>query len=105
MIKFQALSGPYVGEKRDIPQGINPMNLLTEFSSKDWKWSIDFSQATQQELFEWGRADMITRILAALQYGRSFWFQNTEYRAEKLVESDDSKGIIIGVGDTESPIQ
>jgi hypothetical protein len=127
MIKITALSGPHVGKERVVPEGFDPMGLLTEFASKDWKWSVDFSRATQAELFDWGRADMVARILAALQHGRSVWFQDVEYRVEKLedlphvagevedtiaysglmvkVESDDSDGVAIGVGGTEHPIQ
>ena len=127
MIKVTALSGPHAGKKRVVPEGFDPMGLLTEFASKDRKWSVDFSQATQSELFEWGRADMVARILAALQHGRSVQFQDTEYRVERLedlphvagevedaiaysglmvkVESDDSDGVTIGVGSTEHPMQ
>ncbi len=127
MIKIKALSGPHAGKERVVPEGFDPMGLLTEFASKDWKWSVDFTQATQTELFDWGRADMVASILAALQYGRSVWFQNMEYRVEKLedlprvagevedaiaysglmvkVESDDENGVIIGIGGTEHPMQ
>lgn len=127
MIKLQALSGPYTGSVREVPNGMPPMNLLTEFASNDWKWSVDFSQATQSELLDWRRAEMVARILAALQHGRSVWFQDTEYRVEELedllriagdiedaiaysglmvqVESDNENGVVIGDGGTESPIQ
>lgn len=67
MITIKALSGPHAGKERVIPEGFDPIGLLTEFASKDWKWSLDFSQATQSELLDWGRADMAARILAALQ--------------------------------------
>lgn len=127
MIKITALSGPHIGKERVVPEGFDPMSLLSEFASRDWKWSVDFSQATQSELLEWGRADMVARILAALQHERSVWFQDVEYRVEKLedlprvagevedaiafsglmvkVESDDSDGVTIGVGGTENLIQ
>jgi hypothetical protein len=127
MIKITALSGPHAGKDRVVPEGFDPMGLLTEFSSRDWKWSVDFSQATQSELFDWGRADMVARILAALQHGRSVWFQGTEYRVERTedlphvagevedaiaysglmvkVESDNDDGVSIGIGGTEFPMQ
>jgi hypothetical protein len=127
IIKITALSGPHAGKDRVVPEGFDPMGLLTEFASKDWKWSVDFTQATQTELFEWGRADMVARILTALQHGRSVRFQDTEYRVERpedlphvagevedaiaysglmvKVESDDSDGVTIGVGSTEHPMQ
>ncbi len=127
MIKITALSGPHAGKVRVVPEGFDPMGLLTEFASKDWKWSVDFSQTTQSELLEWGRADMVARILAALQHGRSVWFQDAEYRVEKLedlprvagevedaiaysglmvkVESDNKSGVTIGAGGTENLIQ
>ena len=127
MITVKALSGPHAGKDRVVPEGFDPMGLLTEFASKDWKWSVDFTQATQSELFEWGRADMVARVLAALKHGRSVWFQDTEYRVERpedlshiagevedaiaysglmvKVESDDENGVIIGIGGTEHPMQ
>jgi len=127
MITVKALSGPHAGKYRVVPEGFDPMGLLTEFASKDWKWSVDFTQATQTELFEWGRADMVARVLAALKHGRSVQFQDTEYRVERpedlshvagevedaiaysglmvKVESDDENGVIIGIGGTEHPMQ
>lgn len=127
MIKIAVLSGPHAGKERVVPEGLEPMGLLTEFASRDWKWSVDFSKATQSELLDWGRADMVARILAALQHGRSVWFQGAEYRVEELadlprvagevedaiaysglmvkVESDDENGVTIGVGGTENLIQ
>jgi hypothetical protein len=126
MIIFQALSGPYVGRKIVDPR-VDPLTLLTEFASKDWKWSIDFTQATQDELLEWARADLASRCLAALQHNRAVFFQNTEYRvleaaqlqevAVKLedaiafsglmvrVESDTDQGVVIEVVGLESQLQ
>jgi hypothetical protein len=127
MIKVAVLSGPHIGKERVVPEGFDPIGLLTEFASKDWKWSVDFTQATQSELLDWGRADMVARILAALQHGRSVWFQDKEYRVEKLedlprvagevedaiaysglmvkVESNNDEGVTIGIGGTEHPMQ
>ena len=127
MIKVAVLSGPHIGKERVVPEGFDPIGLLTEFASKDWKWSVDFTQATQSELLDWGRADMVARILAALQHGRSVRFQDTEYRVEKLedlprvagevedaiaysglmvkVESNNDEGVTIGIGGTEHPMQ
>jgi hypothetical protein len=127
MIKVRSLSGPHTGKERVVSEDTDSLGLLAGFASKDWKWSVDFSRATQAELLDWGRADMVARIVAALQHGRSVWFQDAEYRVERpedlprvaglvedaiafsgfmvLVESDDYTGVTIGIGGTEHPVQ
>lgn len=127
MIKITALSSPHSGKTRVVPADVDAMELLTQFAKADWRWSIDFSNASEQEVFEWGRADMVARILAALLHGRSIWFLGKEYFAQNQadlpkvigavedaiaysglmvqVKSDDENGVIIGTGGTEHPVQ
>jgi len=83
------------------------------------RWEIDYSQATSNEAFEWGRQDMAVRVVRALAEGRTVFFQAVEYRAATrddvvlvsgqiedaivaggylvIVEYDDERGVSIGV--------
>ncbi len=128
MITITALTGPHAGKIREVPTDfLDPLSLLQEFAKNDWKWDIDWTNATEEEAFIWGRADMVGRILAALLHGRTVWFQGTEYcvtnpaELEQVlsevedvivesgfnvaVESDDANGVRIGIRGTELPMQ
>lgn len=127
MITMTALSGSHAGKVREVPEGFDPRGLLTEFAGHDWKWRVDYSAATHGELLEWGRADMVARILAAVLHSRTVTFDGTTYYAERLedlervigevedaiadsgymvrVKRDDDEGVVIGTGGTEHPMQ
>lgn len=128
MIKMTALTGPHAGKTNKVPADVNPSELLNQFASEDWKWKLDFTQASEQELLEWGQANLIARVLASILHGRSVWLQGVEYRVknpeeaslivdevEKAIEysgvmfikitSDDENGVVIGTVGTEYPVQ
>lgn len=127
MIALTILSGPHSGKTRTVPSDLEPRELLGELAGKDWRWEIDFTEATPEETFLWGRADMVFRILAALLHGRGVWFEGVEYRADHpsqvpkvagavedlivhsgmmvFVESDNETGVKIGTGGTEHRVQ
>ena len=127
MITVIILSGPHKGKSREISSNVEPGNLLGELVGKDWRWRIDFRQATPDEAFLWGREDLVCRIIAALVHGRAVWFEGVKYRTENrsealtiagvvedaivnsgkmvFVESDDETGVKIGTGGTEHKIQ
>ena len=127
MITITALTGPYAGKVREVPEGFDPMPLLREFASHDWKWRVDFSRATERETFLWARADMVARIMSALVHGRTVTFNSVTYRADAPndiahvagevedviansgymvhVERDDDEEVVIGIGDTEYLMQ
>jgi len=118
MIQITALTGPHAGKVRDATGFPNPLELLREFAEHDWKWRIDWSRATTEEAFQWGVADLASRIMAALLHERAVWFRDVEYRARTpadiqrvagvvedaitesghmvTVESDDDHGVRIG---------
>lgn len=127
MIIMTMLTGPYAGQVRSMSSDVDPLELITSTVRHGWRWMVVYQDATPEEVFEWARADLIGRILLALQEGRSVWFQGAEYRAEKPdnfsevagsiedavansgmlvhVESDDERGVLIGIGGTELPVQ
>ncbi len=80
MIRVTLVNGDYAGETRVIPSDISPESLLGSFLEYGWEWSIDYSQATEEEIFEWARQDMSCRILRALKEGRSVRFLDKEFR-------------------------
>jgi len=116
MIKISILSGPYIGRVREIPKGMDPNEILPGISNQGWKYQIDYSQATIQEIESWGAAEMMDRILSALHNGLPVVFDGETYLLEcknilvvgqeiedaisssgKLVyiKSDDESGLVI----------
>lgn len=118
MIQITALTGPHARKVRDATGFPNPLELLREFAEHDWKWKIDWSRATPEESFQWGVADLASRIMAALLHGRTVWFRDVAYRVSTpadiesvagevedaiagsgyvvVVETDDDHGVRIG---------
>jgi hypothetical protein len=133
MIIIRILSGPYAGKVWEVRDNtyegheINPSRLLWQLVEVGSRWQIDFSNATENETVDWGRADMTLRYLRALLEGRSVFFQEVEYHADSpdqapvvgqqiedaivvsghyvTVEYDDERGVSIAVGKREHPLQ
>lgn len=128
MITITILNGNRAGQKASPTLdevGDDPAGLIMDLVRQGYAWNIDWSQATEQEAFLWGRADMVGRILRALSIGRPVFFQGTKYHAtpetiEKVagqvedaiaysgrmvvVEADDEQGVRIGIRGTEHPV-
>lgn len=119
MIKMTLLTGKYAGETRDV-SGVNPIELLRSlWLGSDTEWSIDYSEATPEEVIEWGKHDMSIRCIRALKRGRKVFFMNQVFEGfseelvgeleDEIVEcgfmvklvSDDENGVVIGTGDFE----
>ena len=133
MIIIRILSGPHAGKEREVRDNmyegteINPLQLLRQLVEIGSMWRIDFSQATPAEVLDWGRADMVARIMRALERGRVVEFMGVQYRAQALddlprlageiedaivysghfvvVARDDENGVLIDVGQREHPLQ
>lgn len=125
MVTMTMLTGKFAGEVRDVTSFMDPQGLVFSAVRHGWQWEIDFSSATSEEKSVWGLADMLGRILLALQEGRSIWFQGVEYYAETdrsedllcataqiedaigfsgmnvRVERDDEFGVVIATAGTE----
>lgn len=96
MIKITLLTPPYAGRVRELhgTQEVDPADLLRELVSKRVCWTIDWSQATREEAFLWGRADLVSRILRGLIGGRSVFFLGQEYRAEDYTSITEVAGVV-----------
>ena len=82
MIRITLLTGPFAGSTRtsaQVPSDIDPMAIVADIVRHGWGWSIDWSQATTEEAFLWGRADFVCRILRALAEGRPVRFLGRVY--------------------------
>jgi hypothetical protein len=121
VIKIKILSGPYADQERTGEEtaqlGIDPQKLLAEMGYQNVRWEVDFSQASPQENLEWGRADLVGRIVRALSHERGVWFHGHEFRGfsdemmvmleetisnsglQVAVERDDEDGLVIGTID------
>ncbi len=118
MIKITLLTGPFAGETREVPKNIDPLQLIMSFVYHEDEWEIDYSEATEEEILEFMKADIAGRIIKALKDGRKVYFLDKVYEAETeeeifevaqeieddIVKSkkfitilkDDENGLIIG---------
>jgi len=111
MIKVTILSGSYAGRTRAMPDDVDPAALLQSFLQHGWDWRVDYSEATPEEEWAWGRQDLVARFLRALKRGLPVTFLGKEYRgiekAQALedaiagsgrmvtIERDDEDGLVI----------
>lgn len=118
MVKLKLLTGPEQTGEEITQTGEDPSSLLIQMGRQNLQWEIDLSHASEEEMLEWGRADLTGRIVRALSHGRAVWFLGHEFRGfneETLtvleetisssglhvaVENDDEQGLVIGTLDT-----
>lgn len=81
MIKMKITTGPHAGKVRDVTYQ-DPEALIGFCFLQGWGWEIDYNWATVGERFEWGRQDMILRIVRAIQESRPIKFMDRVYLAE-----------------------
>jgi hypothetical protein len=89
-ILVSILTGKYAGRTATMPDDVNPAELLGGLAKVDIKWKIDYEEADYNEMIEWGKADMVARIIAALTHGRIVRFQDTEWESVSINESTKS---------------
>lgn len=102
MIKITVNDGPYAGSTRSsdqIPPDLDPAALLTDLVRHGWDWSIDWSQATPEEQFLWGRADFVCRSLRALTEGRQVCFLGRAFGP-----ADDTDELTALIGELEDAV-
>jgi hypothetical protein len=97
---------------------VDPSILFESFCQHSWQWSADYTGATQEEVFQWFRAELVSRTFRALREGRPVFFleQKFELREEGdlreiagrledaivasgrmvTIDSDDEMGVVIG---------
>lgn len=100
------------------------MTLLQSIVDHKWQWKIDYTEANPEETFLWARADLVVRIIQALQDGRKVVFLSQEYQIKKgddpenivnviedaiagsgyyvRIEADNADGVIIGTAGKEN---
>lgn len=120
MITITLLDGPYADQTRTSAQveqvGENPLGLLMEFARQNWRWRLNFSQATGDEEFWWGRAHLAATCMRALAHGRTVTFKGRVYAglheagalddaiagcgAYVGIASDDVSGVVIRAAGT-----
>ena len=116
MIIIKILNGPYEGQTRSVSlHAEDPLEILTALIGQGWRWELDYSRATEEEEYFFGRADLVARIIRALREKKTILFPGTTFRvregqdvtalARKIedafgeyligVESDDENGLVI----------
>jgi len=86
MIRIKILSGPHAGKEREVTEVMNipPQDLLEQLWQLGSHWEIDYSHASQAEMFDWGRADLVTRCMRALFAGLPVTFLGEVYQTSDL---------------------
>lgn len=125
MIRVTLLSGIFTGRTREFRLGdIEPNELFTAFIGHGNKWQVDYSAGTEEEVFLWFRAELVARIVRALQEGRPVSFLDRHWRVAECddllaiadeiedaivtsgrlvtLDSDNESGLVIGVRGWES---
>ncbi len=96
----------------------DPDEVFANLVSHGWNWEIDYSQATDEEAFNWRSSEVAVRILRALFQGRPVTYMGKVYSAkspeearevafaiedemvasERLlgIERDDEAGLVLG---------
>lgn len=101
MIRMKITTGKYAGRERafDLDFG-DPTSLLSECVQSGIGWEISYDDATPEETLLWARADMIVRIVRALEENRPVLFLGMEYRAgnEPLETAQEIEDAIVGSG-------
>jgi len=98
LIKITCIDGPFTGKVRyflgiravksfkpykELGETIDPSGLFRSFLSHNWRWEVDYSKATDEEILKWFPAEMIARILRALEKGLPVKFLGQEYRMKE----------------------
>lgn len=130
MVKITCLNGIWAGRtckfegvlmvefcERELSLPAHPVDLFTSFLRHNWRWEADYSEATEEEKLEWFRAELVVRIIRALERGLPVYFLGKEYRAQAenipdvaqqleddivasgmmvAIDSDDENGLVIG---------
>lgn len=79
MIKITLLSGPHAGQICTIPEAVKAQDMISSLAQHGWEFSVNYSQATEQEKFEWGRQELGYRAAVALSSGRKLRFLGQDY--------------------------
>jgi hypothetical protein len=95
-ISVTILTGEYAGQTKVMPtqsssnsaETANPLEMLGGFAKSNIRWEIDFDNATQSELTEWSRADLVGRVLAAIYTNRWIGFQGKSWNATHKTEEE-----------------
>lgn len=101
MVKVTIITGEWAGRSRALTLAdVEPRELFNSFVQHgDW-WQVDYSQATEEEVFHFFRAELVVRIIRALLGGLPVRFQDQIY----LVRSADKGEAQKITGDIEDAI-
>jgi len=59
-------------------QPVDPGEFLLSFLKNGWRWEVDYSEATQEEILLWYRYDCAIRVIRALREGREVVFRREQ---------------------------
>lgn len=93
MVKITITSGEWAGRSRELTLSqVDPMELFQSFLQHGDGWQVDYSQATEEERFHFFRAELIARIMRALEEGRPIFFLEKKWQ----MKSDSSPIALAG---------
>lgn len=66
MVIVKIASGPRAGQQNLDPMWPTDLFLLAQ---EGWRWQVDWKTVTDAEAFEWGRNDLMAKVVSALVRG------------------------------------
>lgn len=118
MVTVTFLSGPNAGRPRDVTDA-DPHGFFAALLQQGWTWVVDYSGADETETHMWFRAELVARVIRALSTGKCVQFLDRTFQVLEgqevldvaqsvedavvgsgrlvTIDSDDERGLVIGV--------
>ena len=82
MVRVSILAGPSAGQVIEAPFGaITPQDILCGVARYRYPWSVDYSDATDEERNLWESQELSMKLVRALASGATVSFFGKEYRS------------------------
>lgn len=82
MVRVSILAGPSAGQVIEAPFGaVAPQDILCGAACYQYPWSVDYSDATDEERSLWESQDLSMKLVRALSNRKTVSFLGKEYRS------------------------
>lgn len=85
MVRITMLAGPYARQVIEAPFGeITPQDVLCTISGFRHPWTVDYSEATDEEKDLWENQEISMRVVRELASGATVSFLGKKYRSGSI---------------------
>jgi len=93
------VSGPRVGQQNLGPMRPEDLYALAE---QGWRWAVDWKTVADSEALEWGRIDLMAKVISALVRGGEVRFLDYVWQGgpgkDAMVFAQEIEDVISGAG-------